>query len=81
MPWKSDLNSAWSLHSSYVDQWEIEQVKSVIRSNNVLLYDTKHDKIIPVFLNSNSIDLYKNGKRKLYSLQVNVEEQRKLMKL
>lgn len=81
MPWKSDLNSAWSLHSSYVDQWEIEQVKSVIRSNNILLYDTKHDKIIPVFLNSNSIDLYKNGKRKLYSLQVNVEEQRKLMKL
>ena len=81
MPWKADLNSAWSLHSSYVDQWEIEQVKSIIRSNNILLYDTKHDKIIPVFLNSNSIDLYKNGKRKLYSLQVNVEEQRKLMKL
>ena len=76
--WKSDLNSAWSLHSSYVNQYEIEQVKSILRSNNILLYDTKQDKIIPVILTTNSIDLYNHGNRKLYSLKVNVEEQRKI---
>ena len=76
--WKSDNNSAWALNSSYVDQYEIEQVKSILRSNNILLYNTKTDKVIPVILTTNSIDLYNHGNRKLYSLKVNVEEQRKI---